>query len=146
MYIICQNNQHLSYFCVILFICKVRADGIIQNLLLLPGSRKPLSFLLSCNHSRFWLSCLDPLSFLLPGNNSRFWIIPSALTRKLKGSKQDSQNLLCLPESRKHKDSINRTAKICCGYLGAGNSKGLNRQPKSTVVTWEKETQRMVKR
>jgi hypothetical protein len=52
MYIICQNNQHLSYFCVILFICKVRADGIIQNLLLLPGSRK------------------------------------------LKGSKQDSQNLL----------------------------------------------------
>ena len=103
MYIICQNNQHLSYFCVILFICKVRADGIIQNLLLLPGSRK------------------------------------------LKRSKQDSQNLLCLPGSRKHKDSINRTAKICCGYLGAGNSKGLNRQPKSTVVTWEKETQRMVK-
>jgi len=28
MYIICQNNQHLSYFCVILFICKMRAEGI----------------------------------------------------------------------------------------------------------------------
>jgi hypothetical protein len=29
----CQNNQHLSYFCVILFICKMRAEGIwIQTL------------------------------------------------------------------------------------------------------------------
>jgi hypothetical protein len=28
MYIICQNNQYLSYFCVILFICKMRAEGI----------------------------------------------------------------------------------------------------------------------
>ena len=28
MYIICQNNQQLSYFCVILFICKMRAEGI----------------------------------------------------------------------------------------------------------------------
>ena len=28
MYIICQNNQQFSYFCVILFICKMRAEGI----------------------------------------------------------------------------------------------------------------------
>jgi hypothetical protein len=32
-YIICQNNQHLSYFCVILFICKMRVEGIGPNIL-----------------------------------------------------------------------------------------------------------------
>ena len=31
MYIICQNNQHFTYFSVILFICKMRAEGITQD-------------------------------------------------------------------------------------------------------------------
>ena len=111
-YIICQNNQHLSYFCVILFICKMRVERISQHLLLLPGSRKPKG---SKQDSQNLL--------LLPGS------------RKLKGSKQDSQKLLCLPGSRKHKDSINRTAKIYCGYLGEGNPKN-GKTPRVPNFRW----------
>ena len=42
MYIICQNNQHLSYFCVILFICKMRAEGIKSEISL-------ISYKIQCN-------------------------------------------------------------------------------------------------